>query len=155
MGVCPQTYRVRIGTFYPSARVKANKDQVGPERNQYNWNYKIQLIYLILIFSFLLLLTINFNQESSIIPPIIAKQPSSACNGSFGTLCQPGMSKSNFNLKWATLHLQYSAGPLLSPTWPCSTPPPYLWSLLSPPPPVPWTLGCPEKNKVLKIFMES
>ena len=41
MGVSLQIYRVRIGTFIPSVRVKTNMEQPGTILNVFKWTYKL------------------------------------------------------------------------------------------------------------------
>ena len=48
MGVSLQVHRVRIGTFYPSVRVKTGKEQSSTKKNQMNWNYGLCLFALLL-----------------------------------------------------------------------------------------------------------
>ena len=62
MGVSLQIYRVKIGTFIPSVRVKTKTtmEQPGTVINQFKWNYNLvaglALLYLLTVF-------IYFNQE--------------------------------------------------------------------------------------------
>ena len=49
MGVSLQVYRVRIGTFYPTVRVKTGKEQFEAEIKQINWNYGVYFIAFLLI----------------------------------------------------------------------------------------------------------
>ena len=89
MGVSLQIYRVRIGTFNPSVRVKTTMEQPGTFITQFKWNY-----YLTTCFALLCLLTtfVFLSQEDLLLWTSIATEPSTtACNSSRGPLCTPGL----------------------------------------------------------------
>ena len=50
MGLSLQVYRVRIGTFYPSVRVKTGKEHSSTKNDQINWNYGLCLSALVLLY---------------------------------------------------------------------------------------------------------
>ena len=88
MGVSLQIYRVRIGTFTPSVRVKTTMEQPGTVLSQFKWNYK-----LVTCFALLCLLTsyIIFSQEHFTLRTSLAQAPpTAACDPPRGPWCTPG-----------------------------------------------------------------
>ena len=90
MGVSLQIYRVRIGTFNPSVRVKTAKEQTGTTTSQFKWNYKMAASILLLLSS--LATFIYFSEEYLLISTSPVWSPSTtACDPSSGPLCTPGI----------------------------------------------------------------
>ena len=72
MGVTLQTYRIRIGTYNPSVRVKTGKDQTGMISSINYWSFKIGVfLFLSLTFSILMGTTVPGTQGTSpTTPPV-------------------------------------------------------------------------------------
>ena len=90
MGVSLQIYRVRIGTFTPSVRVKTTMEQPGTVLSQFKWNYKLTTCFALLC---LLTSYIIFSQEHFTLRTSLAQAPpTAACDPSRGPWCTPGWS---------------------------------------------------------------
>ena len=115
MGVSLQMYRVRIGTFHPSVRVKTTMEQPRTDKNKnlFKWSYK-----LMTCFALLCLLTTFFllrQDHLKLWTNLVQAAPTTACDPSRGPICTPGLS------------------------WTLSTAIPWIWSSTTGPlSPIPW-----------------
>ena len=92
MGVSLQMYRVRIGTFHPSVRVKTTMEQPRTDKNKnlFKWSYK-----LMTCFALLCLLTTFFllrQDHLKLWTNLVQAAPTTACDPSRGPICTPGLS---------------------------------------------------------------
>ena len=89
MGVSLQIYRVRIGTFIPSVRVKTNMEQPGTILNVFKWTYKLGTC-LAMVCLLAISISILLSQENIQLWTGIAQAPpTTACDPSRGP---PGLS---------------------------------------------------------------